>query len=297
MSASACSAAGASVLVTVNSGYTDMFCSWLLHYRQLQLPYPVYALAFGQAGVSAATGQLGSGRVLQNAKLDDLHLERSSNFGTPTFMRIIHAKIAALDELIQRTGRPVVYSDIDTVWLQDVVAHVLDASGQPPRRGLGILQEHGWTRKEPLHLCACVTVACADGQARGMLGRWRAAFNSSFVDHHGRASVELEQDVLAALLRREQQFDGGADVWLLPTARLPAGHEVKQRRQIDARAHLWVHANYVHGKAAKVRRLQQLGLWKPEACGSGVRGGGGGGLAAGSASDRRGARSRARRPD
>ena len=77
--------------------------------------------------------------------------------------------------------------------------------------------------------------------------------------------------MLAALLRREDKWEGSADVWLLPSHRLPAGHAVRRREQINSSLHLWVHANYVFGKGGKVRRLQQLGLWQPRAACPGLR--------------------------
>jgi len=257
-----------SVAVQVNAGYEDLFCNWLHHFRALRSSGELWALAYGDHTFNAVRRQLEPGHVLRATATDD---GSQHTFNTPSFNTLALDKIQLIKDVLDRAPQqPVVFTDVDTVWLRNP----LDLLPLPPF-GIAALPEGYADEKRNAtvlyHFCTCFVVARNDQRSRAFLERWQR-----FVAAASKAQLMNEQEAFNRVLlgdqyrRRKLPLNATAleasGVFALPHSSLPSGDTkagVARRDQINAQ-HAWVHANWLSGHAAKVARLSALGVWKPE---------------------------------
>jgi hypothetical protein len=143
---------GVAVLVQVNSNMMEMWCNWWSHFTRLRLDMPVYVVAHGTNVSTTLVKQFGlpTERVLEPPRMQTgVDTASASNFGSASFCAAastnerpavcMHepwfltaspcfdsrpadalntAKIRAVSDLMTRTKRAVIFSDLDTVWLR-----------------------------------------------------------------------------------------------------------------------------------------------------------------------------------
>ena len=273
----------ASILLQADDGMSAMLCNWMLHYRLLRLPNPVYVVAFG-AAVAQQLVRIPDLRVVSPPKMAVPLAQGTSNYGSATFYALNTAKIKAAQDLLEATRRPVVFSDVDTVWIRNPLrelnalpsqksfAVAPDANELSPCVGPGCSspgREGNRTAHVLHHVCACFFAVCARGQGRRVLDAWWAAAGAE-------AGRTNEQKALQKLLdARPELITGNAlepaaplvgPVAILPHAVFPTGrHDPPVTPQAA-----WVHANWIQRKTrtstttAKRNRLRAHGLWKEE---------------------------------
>ena len=210
------------VLVQVNAGMLDMWCNWYAHYQQLDLPqHPVYVVAYGE-GVAATltrTYHLPPERVLAPPRMAATATAGMSaasstvrNFGSASFYALNTAKIRAARDLMSSTGRAVVFSDIDTVWLRSPLAELArlppstafaigpegsphdfqspsSTAAPPPPSSLSIPAAE-LIRSRRHYVCACFFAACPRAAGRVVLDKWWAA--SGREDGKGNEQVGMQ---------------------------------------------------------------------------------------------------------
>lgn len=281
----------ATVVVQINQGYVDIFCNWLRSFRALGLTNTVVAMAYGDAATAQAASALGHDHVIS---VEGFRTKQATfTFGSHQFNQITLNKVSLMLGVLHALRRPVVFTDIDTVWLRDPLELL-----QGVHRGLALVPEGTYVSNGTVsYVCSCFIAACPDGPTRKLLHAWRAATRTNLSDAKGRRGLaggfEQEQAVLSRLLGERRLLDGReSELTLLPRRAFPAGGNGRtakrgcmpaqgpcavkvgdgsqqvawaawRREQLTTDVR-WVHANYVWAKAWKVKWLKSLGLWQPE---------------------------------
>ena len=159
----ACAWRDASVLVQVDRNAIDMFCNWLVGYRKLGLTNPVYAVAHGDA--AARLESYLDVTVLRPPRMrwtsNASGAGAVGNFASASFYALNTAKIRAARDLLASTGRPILFTDVDTLWLRSPLAAL---SELPRTKHFALAPEAndklpGTNYSRPL-VCACFFAAC-----------------------------------------------------------------------------------------------------------------------------------------
>ena len=290
----ACDWRDAVVLVQVTDGMLQMFCNWLTSVRStLKLENDVYVAMHG-------SNLAGLQKSLSNLEIRSEHLlhgnmsvgtSNLSNFGGSSFYALNTAKISYALELLERTGRPVLFSDIDTVWLKDPFSHLARTLNRDSVFAVGpdandklhsdvvadaLAQRH--------HVCACFFAACPS--AAWLLKDWRSA---TIAAGGGGGVAVNEQKALQRMLdrrpglvvrgnksTRSRVANAAADSGGMRSARTavvtildPAHFPTGQKDPPIVPSHVWMHANWIQRRTrastttAKRLRLQKRGVWNP----------------------------------
>lgn len=258
----ACAFRDASIIVQTDEQTLDMFCNWLHHYRQLKLPNPVYVVAYGSAAGKVGARNFENVSFVAPPRMDRLGGARggaggigAQNFGSSAFYALNTAKIKVAAQLVRSTRRPVVFTDVDTALRRDPFSLLQDLfAALPPSKVFAIAPDQN--ERDPLRtgVCACFFAACANHAGERVLHRW---WNAS----GGFASTVNEQKAFNRLVDKEPELLAGP-VALLPYTHFPTGHGNPPLRPSVA----MVHANWVRGHDAKVKRLRSHKLWRDGAC-------------------------------
>ena len=188
-----------SVLVQVNEHMIDMFCNWWFHYQLLKIHNPVYVVAHGADVVATLVNdyRLAPERILSPPRMAAAGAGALAgsvrNFGSASFYALNTAKIRAAGDLMARTGRSVVFSDLDTVWLRSPLEQL---ERLPPEKAFAIGPEgspldfnHAASttlaprapsppppaQARKYYVCACFFAACPSGAARAIFDTWWTA--------------------------------------------------------------------------------------------------------------------------
>ena len=219
-----CDWRAASLLVQVDGRLLDngMFCNWLAHYRQLQLPTnPVYVVAHGESVISrlemeydidrrailsppamkAIVGSTNSSSSSRNSSAT-ISSSAAMNFAGAGFYALNTAKIKIARDLIRSTRRGVVFTDIDTAFLRSPVDALAESladgkefaiapeTNEMPSSDLDtpLSSRHGGG----FHVCACFFAACPTPMGESILDEWwRASGGENGHDNEQKAFQEL----------------------------------------------------------------------------------------------------------
>ena len=170
-----------SVALQVNEGYYDLFCNWLHHFRTLGTSNEVWALVYGNHTYEVVARQLTPFYVMKaGVSIDGFH-----HFNSQSFNRLAFDKIQLMKDVLDRTSKPVVFTDIDTVWLHNPFIKF----AMP--RGIAAVPEgyvHERTKETVLfNFCTCFVVATHSRSSRAFLDRWQRFLSG---DHSGAAAEE-----------------------------------------------------------------------------------------------------------
>ena len=126
MAAAACNWDDALIVLSVTSGVTDLLLNFLFHAHRAGVDLAhVRVIAYDNASRSVADGCLGPGRTLAPASRVVLG---DYIYGQQSFFKIQVNKLPAVRRLLATERRPIVFSDIDTVWLQNPARALLSRS-------------------------------------------------------------------------------------------------------------------------------------------------------------------------
>ncbi len=249
MAAAACNWDDALIVLSVTSGVTDLLLNFLFHAHRAGVDLAhVRVIAYDNASRSVADGCLGPGRTLTPASRVVLG---DYIYGQQSFFKIQVNKLPAVRRLLATERRPIVFSDIDTVWLQNPARALLsrsNASFQIAPDGSGVHARDPTKRDMG---CGCFFAACNDAIGEDILKRWDAATTRGWHSPHGAAEQDtFNQKVLSAR---------AADVRILPSRSMPSGRGNPKPRAET----VWLHANWLRGNKQKKQRLQAHGFWQP----------------------------------
>ncbi len=105
-----------SVLVTVSSAFNDMFENWLHWYQWLALDMPIILIAEDEK-----TFQKYESNSILDTRLSKFHVSPdnlSFDYGTKAYKDLVSKRPSHILEILNVKGN-VIYTDVDTVWLED----------------------------------------------------------------------------------------------------------------------------------------------------------------------------------
>ena len=297
----ACDWRSAAILVQVSEGMLGLFCNWLSSVRQtLQIRNDIFVALHGSnlEPVRQSLAALGIAREHVLEGNASVHARTMGNFGGGSFYALNTAKITYALDLLERKNRPIIFSDIDVVWLRDPLAHLARALDRQAAFAIGpdandklLRTSEGASQAltQRHHVCACFFAACPS--AAWLLRDWRSAASPAVGAGGAAAGAINEQKAFQRLLdRRPDLVLRGNRTGTIPTSPPPRGggspHERNNLRheavvaildpahfptgQKDppiAPSHVWLHANWIQRRTrastttAKKLRLQKRGVW------------------------------------
>ena len=193
-----------------------LFCNWLAHYRRLRLPIrEVYAVAHGGEDVVErlrASG-LDSRNILPPPRMAGINTSVAGvpgqhvvgNFASVAFYALNTAKIKVVIDLLKRSRRPVIFSDIDTVWLRDPRGVLSDLpiskafAIAPETEALPQAGASFTARGGGFHVCACLFAACPSAAGEAIAEAWWHASGGE----NGRGN---EQKAFQQMLNRQPEL-------------------------------------------------------------------------------------------
>ena len=105
------------VVMTVNDGYFDFFSNWLWYFRAQKLPVPVVVIAEDEP-VLKKLSLLSYGRLTVERGINTADIKEAVPFSSLQFGKIVNERPRHILKYLE-TGKNVLYSDADTVWLKD----------------------------------------------------------------------------------------------------------------------------------------------------------------------------------
>ena len=253
------------ILVTVNTGYLDFFRNWLHYYRKLGLGmYLVIAedKAAFQTLYDDPDMNL-KGRVLYAGDDErvrgvgkEASLESAFNFRTAGFSAIVNRRPTYL-QIILQLGYDVLYTDVDTIWLQDPLPFLSNATIQLYTQA-DPSNEH--EAQEGMACSGFVLMRCTRFVI-DFVTQWRLALEDSGdfarVVTNQQTFDSLIQDILLGtnILVENLRF---LEFDLFPNGALFFD---KEWREKQARRPVIIHNNWIIGHDEKVVRFRELGLW------------------------------------
>ena len=170
------------LLLQINDGYTSFACNFLRHYYALRIPnMSLLAITHGRASYDSVRA-LATGAddrvVLAAAGGGGDDANAFSKWNQPSFNSLVFDKLQRLvDELRLRPNRPVLYTDLDTVWRSNPLVHVARAAAtavaahpsQQRKKSFWVVKE------DAFHYCMGFFVACPSAATIALLREWREA--------------------------------------------------------------------------------------------------------------------------
>ena len=105
------------VVMAVNDGYFDFFSNWLWYFRAHKLPVPVVVIAEDEP-VLKKLSLFSYGRLTVERGINTADIKEAVPFDNLRFGKIVNERPRHILKYLE-TGKNVLYSDADTVWLKD----------------------------------------------------------------------------------------------------------------------------------------------------------------------------------
>mmetsp|Transcript_59217 Transcript_59217/g.135851 ORF Transcript_59217/g.135851 Transcript_59217/m.135851 type:complete len:288 (-) Transcript_59217:71-934(-) len=265
--APACNFDRATFVAQVNTGYLSIFCNWYSALRAVMPDVPVVILAYGERTALGAEGIVQAHGVGTSqtdiVRANETGVSQTSNhkFTSPAFNRIANDKVGLLIDSLQRTRKPVIFTDIDTAFIQDPRPLLSSKGGARGNHTLIALRE-----TERSH-CTCFVAACAAPSALRFLHSWRDALSRAALDVNASGEARNEQVVFHGEWAAHREA-GWTTLGDLTTHHLPSGHghargieEGVSTASALRPSHVWVHANWIEGAKNKQMKLLRQGHW------------------------------------
>ena len=249
------------ILVTVNTGYLDFFRNWLHYYRKLGLGmYLVIAedRAAFQTLYDDPDMNL-KGRVLyagDDERVRDIgnisDPETAYSFGMSEFNVLVQRRPTYFS-LLLNLGYDVLYSDVDTIWLQDPLPYMTNHTFT-----IHVQSDSASEREKPSSMaCTGFIMLTSTPQVRELVFLW----NKVLSVRRGTITNQLTFSSLLTVTISQ----GKLKAFFLPYTLFPNGalYFDKQWRERLQAAPVLVHNNWIMGHDEKRERFQELGLWHP----------------------------------
>ena len=105
------------VVMEVNDGYFDFFSNWLWYFRAQKLPVPVVVIAEDEP-VLKKLSLFSYGKLTVERGINTADIKEAIPFDSLRFGKIVNERPRHILKYLE-TGKNVLYSDADTVWLKD----------------------------------------------------------------------------------------------------------------------------------------------------------------------------------
>jgi hypothetical protein len=263
-----------------NAGALEMTANSIASLRRAGAAGPRRSiLAVADLATADAARRLGiEARILCLARIDrwrrlDLEIGAAySDFDTLDFRKVCLARYFALDHILRRERRPVVYADGDVVFLRDPCAYLHDVQcvhGSPvlvqnDRRADH--NSHEWSADYPAGARPAGSVICAGFQVWSPLREHRELIEAIIHASLAEPLIPSDQQIFNrlgdSLLARVKLLRQD----LFPNGSLCFKNRYLPSQPIDAPDFDWsdaftVHANWMVGLATKIAALRDARLW------------------------------------
>lgn len=235
------------VLVTVNKEYLEMFKNWLHFAKPFLRGRTVYVVAEDSDCVKplkALSEQLGNevDIKLHRTGFDDG--DNPDTYGTKDYGQLVGRRGQHILDLMEQKGAPILYVDVDTVWLKDPFQDIHEAG----RADLYLTVDHpGGARP----YCTCFIYARPTEASRLVLKTWSEKV----------VGESSNQGVFNDWLKKLQET---APIKVSELARVSYPHGNQEDSSVYSDATV-LHANYMKGLEAKRVFLGRFGKWDPRA--------------------------------
>ena len=218
------------VLVTVSSGFQDMFDNWWHFFSLLKLSLHVIVVAEDNNTYTRYKNNINFTVV---KGLSQSNGEKAFYFKTKQYKALVSKRPTYILQFIKR-GLNVIYSDVDTIWLKD------------PRPFLtGDYDMWGAADADsPLYFCTGFIAFQPSPLSKDLLEKWKASLEIPDINQ-----IKFNALVKKSAIRHKY----------LPRKEFPDGQMYFDRGK--RKNVVIVHNNYMLGHDRKVRRFMSVGLW------------------------------------
>jgi len=241
------------IAVEVNEGYINMFNNWLNHLDKLsgKLRKYVHASAHDEASCSH---MLKIGIRHECAIIKSLS-QPALTYNTKAFNQLTCERPKHILRLLQE-GKTVLYTDIDTVWLRDVLKFAYNQNSS-------LVLQHDCPETEVpcINVCTCLIAIRPHRDTRRLVNNW--------IRQCGTSKDKQDQEVFRKLVLHPK-FKKISKTVFPPTLFLSGvnffgAHVVnytprRSKKEMLSQAY-WIHNNWIKGERRKVERFKSLKLW------------------------------------
>ena len=216
------------VLVTVSSGYQDMFDNWWHYFSLLKLSLHVIVVAEDNATYTRYKNNINFAVI---NGLNQSHGEKAFDYNTKQYKALVSKRPTYILAFIKR-GLNVIYTDVDTIWLKD------------PRSFLNDHYDMWGSTDGPLYYCTGFMAFKPSPLSEDLLQKWKASLETPDINQ-----VKFNSLVKKSAIRHKY----------LPRKEFPDGLMYFDR---SMRSNVVVvHNNYIVGHDNKVERFKSVRLW------------------------------------
>jgi hypothetical protein len=237
------------VITIANFGFKEFLLNWILHMEKHKYTKFV-VFSFDQALVDylVEKGYRNSVILVPNKWLVYNLTTNFSNYGQEAYIQMVKSKTSVWDRLLVR-NHSFLYSDPDVVWLSE---HIIDhIKFQYEHSFAEILFSQDLMKRTPF---------CNTGFFLATPTPFVKALFTTMLNHQ-RIRNEPQQPILGRILSATRFNDSRIDTLDILLYANGHVHFEKNLNQKMAIRPLTVHANYVVGRDAKIKKLKSLGYW------------------------------------
>ena len=214
------------VVVTVSSGFIDMFENWFYYFQRLRIGN-VTLIAEDQAVSEKYRDRMGVN------VLDGIFVKagKAHDYESSGYLQMVSKRAGYLLKVLNKHRR-IIYTDIDTVWLSDP-------------RPFFVGDSEMWFQLDKNYYCTGFFAMIASDATVQLLKDW---------DRELKQKNQLNQPLFNKLLKASKVKYQGLD-----TTKFPSGDlyfDKGQRKGV-----IIVHNNFIVGYENKVKRFKSVGLW------------------------------------
>ena len=223
-----------SIMVTVSSGFNDMFENWWYHYKKLNLTIPVYVVA--EDSLTVTKYRDNTDFILLECDNNYIEGTKAFSYETKTYKKLVSKRPAHMLRKIS-LGYNLIYTDIDTVWMKD------------PRPFLTGNHDLWASLDGKSYYCTGFIACKASSKTISFLKKWNNTLSKS---------NQLNQPLFNKLIHNSSISHSPLSSRLFPSGNL---YFKGNKSNTDV---VVIHNNYIIGHDQKVKRFKKYGLWNKE---------------------------------
>ena len=220
------------VLISVSSGFDDMFTNWWYHYSKLNLDMDVIMIAEDEATLKKYSSF--SKIKVWKSEYKNSKGNNPLTYDTNQYKQLVSRRASHILRILD-SNLKIIYTDIDTVWLKD------------PRPFL-IGNFDIWAQLDDVnYYCTGFMAIKKSNAVVDLLRKWNKKLSEK---------TQLNQPIFNKIIHKSNVKHKA-----LPLIEFPSGKlyfQEKKRHDVAI-----VHNNFIIGKDKKIQRFKDVGLWLP----------------------------------
>ncbi|XP_045197204.2 uncharacterized protein LOC123551926 [Mercenaria mercenaria] len=224
------------ILLTVNNGFYDFFQNWWWHFRKLDISVPVSVIAEDDIVFEKLTSL--SDSSIEVRRSEYISIDKTVSYDSMLYKKMVSARPTYI-LMYLKNGTNVIYSDLDTVWLQNPMPYL--------KGNFDI-----WSQLDAEnYLCTGFLAIKSKNVTLKFIQKWEDAL---------RDTPTLNQPVFNWLVKQSS-----IKIKQLHSKRFPSGKQYfDQFSKTERLEVVVVHNNWIIGHDKKVKRFQNVNLWVNE---------------------------------